>query len=693
MSDRVSPSQQIRNIVHSFRTEPSSAPVTPESLVDAAVPKDWTVLAYLEGRDRLSNSVDVALNAMEEIGSTDSVNLVAQATLEPELGDRRFQSMGEVDTRRYYLTQDSDLKHVQSPVLEQFDHKKRLNSQSLEDFLCWGIEKFPAKHVAVVIKKHGLGFAANGSSVPLSARELRETLEKVEDRTGVKPDLLCWDSCNMQQWEVAYELKDRTAVMTGSPEAISAVEFPYQSALYNLVNYPKQQDASTMGKTVVQAYAADAPQTTQFAVEMAKLPEVGQKMKAFVDQILEHKVPQERLYTNLMKSASFEPKESLHLAYNFRDLAGFLSQVAQDPNIESKEVKQAADQALQALNAAQLDRNVHPQRAHLKGLSNEVGPSAFMPWKQPSDKLHDSYAELSWAKETGWDRLLDYTLQAPDQAAATPQSQPEQSQSFGVGKLGLYAYKKYVSPYLLTDCPYDTTCSEFARIALQELGPWEGAKWAFMRVMSCQDGAIGGHDDLPHDCKLHLPNHAHQPAPSLPEITLQPPVAVEKSNTRKRVEDLYFQASRTAAKTVGGSLAAIVSGATGAILGGIWGGKAGAGSLEQYNQGLEKIYGHSKVHSLEKVQQMVAGPGQAVHDTLAPHTGQTVAKIAGSVAGSIAGFSLGLLGGAAAGYRFFGGFAGLGAQNLAKESVGEMPVHYKTAQILQQSYHSSPTQP
>ena len=229
MSDqRVGPAQQIRNLVASFRAEAARQPVAPESLVDASKPKDWTVLAYLEGRDRLSNSVDVALNGMEEIGSTDSVNLVAQATLVPELGDRRFQRMGEVNTRRYYLTQDSDLAQVQSPVVQQFEHQEKLNGRSLEDFLCWGIEKFPAKNFAVVIKKHGLGFAANGSSVPLSARELRQTLEKVEQRTGVKPAVLCWDACNMQQWEVAYELKDRAAVMTGSPEAIPAVEFPHQ---------------------------------------------------------------------------------------------------------------------------------------------------------------------------------------------------------------------------------------------------------------------------------------------------------------------------------------------------------------------------------------------------------------------------------------------------------------------------------
>lgn len=687
MSERVTPGQQVRNFIQSFRSEPSRPPVSPESLVDASQPKDWTVLAYMEGRDRLSNSVDVALNAMEEIGSNDSVNLVTQATLEPEIGDRRFQNMGEVNTRRYYITADSDLKQVHSPVVQEFDEKKVLNPNTLEDFLCWGIEKFPAKHFAVIIKKHGLGFATNGSSVPLSARELRETLENVEKRTGVKPDILSWDSCNMQQWEVAYELKDRVQVMTGSPEAINAVEFPYQSAMLTLVNYPKQQDAVTMGRTVVQAYAADAPQTTQFAVEMSKLPQVGLKLKSFVESALQAKVPKERLYTNLMRSASFEPKESLNFAYNFRDLAGFLHLISEDAQIESAQVKENARQALAALTEAQIDRNVSAERAHLKGLSDQVGPSAFLPWKRPSEKLRQSYGQLSWANDTGWDRFLDYTLDGPAQPKSDEKPLPS-----NLGKLGLYAYKKYVSPYLLTDCPYDTTCSEFARIALKELGPWEGTKWAFMRLMSCQNGAVGGQDDLPHDCSLHLPSQ-QEPAAPLPELTVAPPAAVEKSNGRKKLENLYFGASRMAGKLVGGSIAAIAGGITAGALGGLWGSKAGQGKLEEYNQQLEQHYGHTKVHSLERFQNITATPGQAVHDWLAPHTGETVAKVAGSLAGAIGGCAIGLLGGATVGYRFFGGFAGLAAQNMAKESVGEMPVHYKTAQILEQSYHQTEVEP
>ena len=663
MSDqRVGPVQQIRNLVASFRAEAARQPVAPESLVDASKPKDWTVLAYLEGRDRLSNSVDVALNGMEEIGSTDSVNLVAQATLVPELGDRRFQRMGEVNTRRYYLTQDSDLAQVQSPVVQQFEHQEKLNGRSLEDFLCWGIEKFPAKNFAVVIKKHGLGFAANGSSVPLSARELRQTLEKVEQRTGVKPAVLCWDACNMQQWEVAYELKDRAAVMTGSPEAIPAVEFPYQTMLHNLVRYPKEQNAQTLGQTIVQSYAAEAPQTTQFALDLKQVDKVGAQVRDFVDQVLKAQVPQDRLYTNLLKSASFEPKESLSLAYNFRDFSGFLRNVIEDEKITSPEVKKAARGVLSSLAAAQLDGHVNPVKAHLKKLSSEAGPSAFLPWKQPSQALRESYSQLGWSKDTGWDRLLDYTLDGPGESRS----------SRGSGNLGLYVYKKYVSPYLLTDCPYDISCSEFARESLKDLGPWEGAKWSFMRVISCQDGAKGGADEI-SPC-----GHVHSKPAILPELTLQAPRAVEKSESRKRMENVLFRAACLGGKLVGGTVAALAGGLAGAVLGGFWGAKAGAGTLDSLNQQVAAKYGPDKAHSLQHLQSMLVAPGRKLNELSG--------SLLGSLAGGLAGMTLGLAGGAAFSYRFFGGFAGLASQNLVKDAVGELPAHYHTEQILRESY-------
>ncbi len=649
--------QQLRNIARSYRSEPAAQLVAPDRLVDPKEPKDWTVLAYMEGRDRLANSVAVALNGMEEIGSTDRVNLVAQATVVPEFGDRRFMTMGAVDTRRYYLTRDEDLAKVTSPVLEDMGEQKQLDGPALEEFLEWGVKHFPARHYAVVIKKHGLGFAKDGHAVKLSAREIREVLENVEKKTGVKPDVLVWDACNMQQLEVAYELKDRAQVMTGSPEAIQAIQFPYPTMLHNLTKDAGAHDARSLGDTVVQSYAAEAGWTTQAAVDLAQMPQVADKFKGLVDAVLKADVPRETLYTDLMKSGSFQPAQTLALAYNFRDAAGFIANLAANPALPET-VREAARAAQQALGHSEISRNQPGDR----GTS-----SLFLPWKDPSAELKEGYRQLAWCRDTGWDRMLDHILAgAPEHHDA---KESNAHADLGLGKLGLYAYKKFVSPHLAATCSYEVTCSQYAREAVEDRGLWEGSKEAFMRLNSCGDGP--GADPAHH-------HHHHAEERKLPELTLHPPSAQAKSSLRKQAEGVVYQTAMQAGRVVGGTLAAVVGGPVAALLGGFWGAKAGAGSLEAYNDGVRAKYGAHQTQALERLQSNFTGAATAVRENLG--------KTAGAVAGAVTGAALGLAGGAVYCFNYFGGMAGIGLQNLAKSALGELPVHYHTEQILRRDY-------
>lgn len=639
--------KQLRNFVRSYRSEPAA----PATVATPQEPKDWTVLAYMEGRDRLANSVGVALNGMEEIGSTDQVNLVAQATVDPELGDRRHITLGEMNTRRYYLQRDLDLDRVSSPVLADLGEKKRLDGPALEEFLEWGIRNFPARNYAFVIKKHGLGFAKDGEVVKLSAREMREALENVEKKTGVKPNVLIWDACNMQQLEVAYELKDRAQVMTGSPEAIQAIGFPYPTLLHNLTKDAAVHDARTLGDTVVQSYAAEDGWTTQTAVDLSAMPQVASRFQGLVDAVLAADIPREVLYTDLMKAGSYQPGQTLALSYNFRDAAGFVENLAGNEALPLA-VRDAARAAQEALSGSEVSR--HAPRT-------QGGSSVFLPWKDPSSELKEGYRQLAWCRDTGWDRLLDHVL------AGAP-SLPDAKEShvhadMGLGKMGLYAYKKFVSPHLNATCSHEVSCSQYAREAVEQEGLWEGSKRAFMRVNSCQDGP-----EHPH-------RHRHDEGQPL---VLHPPAAQEKSSLRKQAEGFLFRAASLTGRVVGGTLAAVVGAPVAAALGGLWGAKAGAGQLDEFNAGLRAKYGAHQTHSLERLEKHFTGVGTAARERFG--------RVAGAVAGGAAGAALGLVGGAAWCFSYFGGMAGVGLQNGVKSYLGELPVHYRTEQILRADY-------
>jgi putative component of membrane protein insertase Oxa1/YidC/SpoIIIJ protein YidD len=233
----------------------------------------------------------------------------------------------------------------------------------------------------------------------------------------------------------------------------------------------------------------------------------------------------------------------------------------------------------------------------------------------------------------------------------------------GVGKLGLYAYKKFVSPHLNATCNHEVSCSQYAREAVEQQGLWEGSKRAFMRVNSCQDSPGG------------LPHHHHADSQHL---VLHPPQAQAKSTVRKKAEGFLFQAAAQTGRLVGGTLAAVLGAPVAAVLGGLWGAKAGAGTLKEYNEGLRAKYGAQQTHSLERLQSNLTGAGTAMRERFG--------KVAGAVTGAAAGAALGLVGGAVWCFDYFGGMAGLGLQNGAKSYLGELPVHYRTEQILRADY-------
>lgn len=58
----------------------------------------------------------------------------------------------------------------------------------------------------------------------------------------------------------------------------------------------------------------------------------------------------------------------------------------------------------------------------------------------------------------------------------------------------LVFYKRRVSPFLPRACRFTPTCSEYARLAILEHGPWKGARLAFQRVLRCHPLHPGGVD-------------------------------------------------------------------------------------------------------------------------------------------------------------------------------------------------------
>lgn len=637
-----------------------------------ADPKEWTVLVFLDGRNRLAYSSRMALDELKAVGSNADVNLVAQATIQPTLNERIRERMGSTPTRRY-LVQRGD-----AAVVQDLGDKQPLTQDALADFLTWGVKNFPAKHYMLVVKKHGLGFAKSEPSTPLSARELGQALAQTETDTGRKMDVVSFDSCSMQQMEVACELQGHASVMTGSEEDVFAVDYPYEKIALDLERNAKTAGAVDAGRIIVEAHRERAPRGMQTAVSVDRATAAAKSIRDVVDAVIAEQVPRDVLYTDMLTAASMEPQESMRTAYNFRDLRGFLQNLVMDPHVTSPRVKDAARKADAAIAASVIDHSITDAKRRLK---DAHGYTAFLPWKAPSTELRAGYDQLAFNRASDWTRMLDYVFEKHEAAPQTAVAAPAEKLSLvqRLGKEAIHQYKRYVSPYLLVSCRCQPSCSQYTREAIEKHGLVEGMKLGFMRLLTCA-GAEGVIDDPVPGCTMQ----DEQPPP--PAI-VAPPQVVGKSAVRRTIENSAIRAAALAGYASGGFAGALACLAPGIALGAALGFKAGAGTIDDLNAKLAAKYRHEGVRKFVEVEHLIGNPGAFANRVVQGLThSRLAARMVGGTVGAVTGAVIGGLGGAYKGFRMGALFGGLWGRNFVKDRFGELPRHPVTEGILQRDY-------
>ena len=635
--------------------------------------RDWTVLVYMEGRHRLAHSTDLGLNKLEQVGSTDRAHVVVQATQVPHWKERILPNMRDLPTRRYYIQRDDKPAEVSSPVVQEMKHQLPLNSDNLADFLRWGMKNFPAKHTMVVIKKHGAGFASitrgEEAFAPLSASDLSSALSKAEQATGKKVDVVSWDSCSMQQLEVAYQLRNHAAVMTGSEEDVKAVAFPYGNTLVALNQLPQGSGAQQAGEAVVKTYSQRVANGMHSALNLSSLEKAAAKVKTFVDTVIEAKVPRDLLYTTMMDTAPMERTETMAMAFNFRDMGTFLEKVLDDRRFPDS-VREAALEARQSLENSVIARYASDDR---KGLRKPTGATGFFPWRKMTEKLSKTYHELDWAKDSGWARFLDYALEP--QAASAPQTAAKPDLSLGqrFGRWGLSQYKKYISPNLNVSCAYTPSCSQFAREAIETHGLWNGGKAGALRFFSCT-GKLHGHDPV-RGRQERSHDHAHAASA---KATISPP-PVKDAETISR-HQRWISMAKTAGAAAGALALGLVAAPVGLAVGAFVGFKTATGKYDEHVNEMAKTQNASIVQGYRNISEPLKGPVE----TVAGLFGKNV--IAGAAGGAVGGV-LGAMGAAFQGARWGSAFGGLWTSNRLKDALGELPADPATQAILRKDYH------
>ena len=270
------------------------------TIEEARKPGVWTILVYLDADNDLEEAGLHNFNQMELVGSTKDVRVIVQ--LDRSIG--RDETNGNwTDTRRYLVTYDTDSSKMQSVRLDAqpLGELDMGSWRTLQDFVEWGVQEFPADNYCLVIWDHGSGWQIRSMNampeykyiaIDDSSHNGINVTDIPSALANVNIDVVAFDACYMQQLEVAYELRNSADYMVGSAGTEPSPGYNYARWLSRLSGSITPYQLSC---AIVEAYAAEYPayqrNITQSAVDLSRIEEAASATSAFARMLLNNRGP------------------------------------------------------------------------------------------------------------------------------------------------------------------------------------------------------------------------------------------------------------------------------------------------------------------------------------------------------------------------------------------------------------------
>lgn len=249
------------------------------------------------------------------------------------------------------------------------------STATLQDFLRWGMGRFPAKRYAVVLGGHSAGFA--GAVTDAERRKMLRLPELAAALGELKPDVLVFNSCLMAQAEVAAEMAPVADYLVASRTEEKGLGMPLGEWLTNLQGSPAQA-AQQLADLCARA-GERAPQVAAVDLQQGFLPALDSLGQA----ILRHPEDLPVLRRHIGEEPTLWPRGERPLA-DHKNLSGLLTRWENDASLDpevrasSRELRTAAPAGL--------------------GIYAPSGPAIPL-----ADQL---YEPLRLARETSWDEAL-----------------------------------------------------------------------------------------------------------------------------------------------------------------------------------------------------------------------------------------------------------------------------------------------
>ena len=254
-------------------TFPATKPRSTRPPSSAGSGDTWLVMLYQDADDEiLEKDIFLDLNEAEQVGSSAKVQIVSQ--IDRYRGG--FQGDGDwYNARRYYVTRDDDLQHINSKLLKDLGEVNMADGKTLVDFVTWAMKAYPADKYALILSDHGMGWpggwtdqsslGATDRSLPLASatgdmlylHEIDKALGDIRSQTGLdKFELVGMDACLMGHLEVLSALSPHARYAVTSQETEPSLGWAYAAFLNELTSNPGMNGAD-LGEAIVNSYISE----------------------------------------------------------------------------------------------------------------------------------------------------------------------------------------------------------------------------------------------------------------------------------------------------------------------------------------------------------------------------------------------------------------------------------------------------
>jgi len=408
-----------------------------------AAPAKWTVLIYGHADHSLTTAMRSDLLEMEQAGSNNDLKIVIQLDINSK--DRRIKFWKKKyninpkeykGVKRLLIGEDIDGKsgRFDSKILESLPEENNMDDPAvLQDFIEWGMAKYPAERYGLVLWNHGGQFVGYGGDTQegtldhpmgMTTGQLNTAISQALANGGrSKMDFIGFDTCLMGGAEVLGDFSTLCDVFFACPELDYGDGWDYGATL-NYLKDNSDVDITEFARAEVGFWNAhhgesmDQTHKVHAAYDMAKYDAFAQRFKSFSEQLKLYVqaggevVPKLRAEaTHYSVSKSSEAKSLTH----FIDLGDFCWRVAHAP-VNTK-LKSAALFCVAAIDDMVLAKATGSLRTHVSALSIAY-PHNTDDWVEHYEKKYDS---ISFTQGVGadWRQFLALygAMSAADQVA------------------------------------------------------------------------------------------------------------------------------------------------------------------------------------------------------------------------------------------------------------------------------------